>query len=126
MVRLDKRATAFAVWAIGFALVASPLAASMCGGEPSDEKAMECCKDMVHCNTPAKADACCNPEGHNQTGDASAAVAVSAKQKSQTDSAVLSSQPSVSASVAHLSGMTLRSEPSLTPPRHPLITPLRI
>jgi len=126
MVRFDARESALAVWAIAFALVASPVAASLCGGEPSDEQVMECCKDMVHCNMPGKRDACCNPEGHNQTGDASAATVVGAKQKPLTDLAVLSSQPAVAASVPHISGVKFLPEPSESPPRHPLAKPLRI
>ncbi|MGH9333032.1 MAG: hypothetical protein ACRD21_04710 [Vicinamibacteria bacterium] len=126
MIRRIERAPALTAWTIAIALVASPLAASICGDEPTDEKTMECCKDMVHCNTPVMKETCCNPEGSNQTGDASATVAVTAKQKSQTDSAVLSSQPTVSASVACLSRNTLTTEPSTPLPRHPLIKPLRI
>ncbi len=126
MVRFAERAIPFTVWAVGFALVVSPVAASLCGVERSDEKAMECCKDMAHCNMADNMETCCNPEGRHQTGDASAALAISAKQKSLTDGAVLESEAPVSASVAYLSARPFLPEASYPLPRHPLIKPLRI
>lgn len=121
---MGERATTFGVWTIAFALVASPLAASLCGGE--DQKAMECCKDMAHCHMPGNMETCCNPEGPHQTGDARAALAISAKQKSLTDAAALSSEAPVSPSVAVVSTTTLPPEASCPLPRHSLIKPLRI
>jgi hypothetical protein len=62
------------IWAIVAALGGSLLGGVVCGGEPEDEQAMECCrKDGAHCNMPEKKNDCCKP---NRTGKNPAAVEI--------------------------------------------------
>lgn len=64
------------IWAIVAALSGSLLGGMVCGGEPEDEQAMECCrKDASHCNMPEKKQDCCKP---NRTGKNPAAVEIAA------------------------------------------------
>jgi len=49
----------------------------VCGGEPDDEQAMECCRKdaAAHCNMPEKKEDCCKPD---RTGKNPAALEIAA------------------------------------------------
>ncbi len=126
---LDDRPGQAVSYLLSLVLVGASFSGLVCGDQPGDSAAMECCQDDgSRCNMPEKTEDCCSPDRNQENPSALTTSSLSnlGKERAGSDLSVLEySTPSVPTVAQTTAAPRARGFPERLTNR-PLITPLLI